>query len=141
SSHGLHVAFRMLDLDGNATLGRTEFQELERMLNQKTSAKSLNEMTSKEEALPHTSLLIYFFGKSGKGQLTFTDMLQFTRNLQKEFWKQEFRLYSAKKEAMNSDQFAKLLLQSTYLDEQDVKEYLERLESRLQSEIVSMLLL
>jgi hypothetical protein len=52
--------------------------------------------------------------------------------------KLQFRLYSAnKKDAMNSDQFAKLLLQSTYLDEQDVKEYLERLESRLQSKIVS----
>lgn len=28
SSHGLNVAFRMLDLDGNATLGITEFQEV-----------------------------------------------------------------------------------------------------------------
>lgn len=28
SSHGLNVAFRMLDLDGNATLGRAEFQEV-----------------------------------------------------------------------------------------------------------------
>ena len=38
---------------------------------------------------------------------------------------------------MNSEQFAQLLLQSTRLDEQDVKEYLERLESRMQTEIVS----
>jgi hypothetical protein len=42
---------------------------------------------------------------------------------------------------MNSEQFAKLLLQSTHLDDQDVKEYLERLQSRLQTEVVSILLL
>ena len=29
SSRGLDVAFRMLDLDGNATLGKAEFQEVD----------------------------------------------------------------------------------------------------------------
>ncbi|XP_028409285.1 calcium uptake protein 2, mitochondrial-like isoform X2 [Dendronephthya gigantea] len=134
SSHGLNVAFRMLDLDGNATLGKTEFQALERMLNQKTSAKSLEKELA-EETSSNSSLLIYFFGKSGKGQLTFADMLQFTRNLQKEFWKQEFRIYSAERDVMNSEQFAKLLLQSTQLDEKDVEEYLERLAGRVQTNI------
>lgn len=41
---------------------------------------------------------------------------------------------------MNSEQFAKLLLQSTQLDEQDVKEYLERLAGRVQTNIVSKLI-
>lgn len=49
----------------------------------------------------------------------------------------QFRLYSAEKDIIKSEQFAKLLLQSTPLDEQDVKEYLQRLESRMQTQIVS----
>ena len=49
----------------------------------------------------------------------------------------QFRLYSAEKNIIKSEQFAKLLLQSTPLDEQDVKEYLQRLESRMQTQIVS----
>ena len=49
----------------------------------------------------------------------------------------QFRLYCAEKDIIKSEQFAKLLLQSTPLDEQDVKEYLQRLESRMQTQIVS----
>lgn len=48
----------------------------------------------------------------------------------------QFRHYSAEKDTIKSDQFAKLLLQSTPLDEQDVKDYLQRLESRLRIEMV-----
>lgn len=38
---------------------------------------------------------------------------------------------------MNSEQFAELLLQSTRLDDSDVQEYLQRLKSRRQQDIVS----
>ena len=48
----------------------------------------------------------------------------------------QFRHYSGEKDIIQGDQFAKLLLQSTPLDEQDVKEYLQRLESRLKTEMV-----
>lgn len=44
SSHGLNVAFRMLDLDGNATLGRAEFQEVYDLLLLYTSMFSKGKM-------------------------------------------------------------------------------------------------
>lgn len=70
-----------------------------------------------------TTLLVHFFGKKGKAELKFEDFYRFMDNLQTEVLEIEFLSYSKGLPTISEEDFARILLRYTNVD--DVNEYLE----------------
>ncbi|XP_030643739.1 calcium uptake protein 3, mitochondrial [Chanos chanos] len=69
-----------------------------------------------------TTLLVHFFGKKGKAELTFDDFYRFMDNLQTEMLEIEFLTYSKGMTTISEEDFARILLR--YTNVEDIKSYL-----------------
>ncbi|XP_026187085.1 calcium uptake protein 3, mitochondrial isoform X2 [Mastacembelus armatus] len=70
-----------------------------------------------------TTLLVHFFGKKGKAELKYDDFYTFMDNLQTEVVEIEFLSYSIGMPTISEEDFARILLRYTNVD--DVNGYLE----------------
>ncbi|XP_029292835.1 calcium uptake protein 3, mitochondrial isoform X3 [Cottoperca gobio] len=70
-----------------------------------------------------TTLLVHFFGKKGKAELTFDDFYRFMDNLQTEVLEIEFLTFSKGMTTISEEDFAKILLRFTNVE--NISAYLE----------------
>uniref|UniRef100_A0A3P8WHU9 Mitochondrial calcium uptake family member 3 n=1 Tax=Cynoglossus semilaevis TaxID=244447 RepID=A0A3P8WHU9_CYNSE len=79
-----------------------------------------------------TTLLVHFFGKKGKAELKFEDFYKFMDNLQTEVLEIEFLSYSKGMPTISEEDFARILLRYTNVD--DVNSYLESVRHSIPDE-------
>ncbi|KAJ3612276.1 hypothetical protein NHX12_020552 [Muraenolepis orangiensis] len=66
-----------------------------------------------ENIMTDTTLLVHFFGKKGKAELTFDDFYRFMDNIQTEMLEIEFLNYSKGMTTISEEDFARILLRFT----------------------------
>ncbi|XP_061577895.1 calcium uptake protein 3, mitochondrial isoform X7 [Cololabis saira] len=127
---GFKIAFNMFDADGNQMVDKREFlvlQEIFRKKNEKRGRKGDAEksaqLRSDENITIDTTLLVHFFGKKGKAELTFDDFYRFMDNIQTEVLEIEFLTYSKGMTTISEEDFAKILLRFTNVE--NINAYLE----------------
>ncbi|XP_076583786.1 calcium uptake protein 3, mitochondrial isoform X3 [Chaetodon auriga] len=79
-----------------------------------------------------TTLLVHFFGKKGKAELTFDDFYRFMDNLQTEVLEIEFLTYSKGMTTISEEDFAKILLRFTNVE--NINAYLENVRQCIPDE-------
>uniref|UniRef100_A0A3Q0SP65 Mitochondrial calcium uptake family member 3 n=1 Tax=Amphilophus citrinellus TaxID=61819 RepID=A0A3Q0SP65_AMPCI len=79
-----------------------------------------------------TTLLVHFFGKKGKAELTFDDFYRFMDNLQTEVLEIEFLTYSKGMTTISEEDFAKILLRFTNVE--NISAYLENVRQCIPDE-------
>uniref|UniRef100_A0AAV2LHA5 EF-hand domain-containing protein n=1 Tax=Knipowitschia caucasica TaxID=637954 RepID=A0AAV2LHA5_KNICA len=79
-----------------------------------------------------TTLLVHFFGKKGKAELTFDDFYRFMDNLQTEVLEIEFLTYSKGMTTISEEDFAKILLRFTNVE--NINAYLENVRQSIPDE-------
>ncbi|KAI9534026.1 Calcium uptake protein 3, mitochondrial [Dissostichus eleginoides] len=79
-----------------------------------------------------TTLLVHFFGKKGKAELTFDDFYRFMDNLQTEMLEIEFLTYSKGMTTISEEDFAKILLRFTNVE--NISAYLENVRQCIPDE-------
>ncbi|XP_013412775.1 calcium uptake protein 3, mitochondrial isoform X5 [Lingula anatina] len=146
---GFHIAFNMFDTDGNQQVDKQEFLVLQRVLD-KTNAsfqtkgpeqadsdvflamilKGDREGVEDIALYADTTLLVHFFGQKGKENLSFQDFARFMENLQTEVLELEFEEYARGMPTISEEDFARVLLHYTQLNQADCEEYIERLKER-----------
>ncbi|XP_045233277.2 calcium uptake protein 2, mitochondrial isoform X4 [Macaca fascicularis] len=101
---GFHVAFKMLDTDGNEMIEKREF---------------FKEATVKEPEI-NTTLQMRFFGKRGQRKLHYKEFRRFMENLQTEIQEMEFLQFSKGLSFMRKEDFAEWLLFFTNTENKDI---------------------
>ncbi|XP_035524681.1 calcium uptake protein 3, mitochondrial [Morone saxatilis] len=148
---GFRIAFNMFDADGNEMVDKREFLVLEEIFRKKKDRKEVAEDVQRldQQSLqlyghhkppPHshvdekteTTLLVHFFGKKGKAELKFEDFYEFMDNLQTEVLEIEFLSYSKGLPTISEEDFARILLRYTNVD--DVSGYLENVRHSIPDE-------
>ncbi|KAG5845019.1 hypothetical protein ANANG_G00134320 [Anguilla anguilla] len=79
-----------------------------------------------------TTLLVHFFGKKGKAELTFDDFYGFMDNLQTEVLEIEFLTYSKGMTTISEEDFARILLR--YTNVENIGSYLENVRQSIPNE-------
>ncbi|XP_048851818.1 calcium uptake protein 3, mitochondrial isoform X4 [Brienomyrus brachyistius] len=85
-----------------------------------------------EGMMVDTTLLVHFFGKKGKAELTFDDFYRFMDNLQTEVLEIEFLTYSKGMTTISEEDFARILLRYTTVD--NISSYLENVRQSIPDE-------
>ncbi|XP_048053390.1 calcium uptake protein 3, mitochondrial isoform X5 [Megalobrama amblycephala] len=85
-----------------------------------------------ENMMIDTTLLVHFFGKKGKAELTFDDFYRFMDNLQTEMLEIEFLTYSKGMTTISEEDFARILLR--YTNVEDIRSYLENVRQCIPDE-------
>ncbi|XP_035386132.1 calcium uptake protein 3, mitochondrial isoform X5 [Electrophorus electricus] len=141
---GFKIAFNMFDADGNQMVDKREFlvlQEIFRKKNEKRGRKGDTEKSAQldfnlervdETMMIDTTLLVHFFGKKGKAELTFDDFYRFMDNLQTEVLEIEFLNYSRGMTTISEEDFARILLR--YTDVEDIRSYLDNVRQTIPDE-------
>ncbi|XP_039530722.1 calcium uptake protein 3, mitochondrial-like isoform X8 [Pimephales promelas] len=141
---GFKIAFNMFDADGNQMVDKREFlvlQEIFRKKNEKKGRKGDAEKSAQldfkleradENMTIDTTLLVHFFGKKGKAELTFDDFYRFMDNLQTEMLEIEFLTYSKGMTTISEEDFARILLR--YTNVEDIRSYLENVRQCIPDE-------
>ncbi|XP_034043385.1 calcium uptake protein 3, mitochondrial isoform X5 [Thalassophryne amazonica] len=150
---GFKIAFNMFDADGNQMVDKREFlvlQEIFRKKNEKKGRKGDAEKSAQltmqlygyqvvpmnsridENMTIDTTLLVHFFGKKGKAELTFDDFYRFMDNLQTEVLEIEFLTYSKGMTTISEEDFAKILLRFTNVE--NINSYLENVRQCIPDE-------
>ncbi|XP_023259002.1 calcium uptake protein 3, mitochondrial-like isoform X4 [Seriola lalandi dorsalis] len=150
---GFKIAFNMFDADGNQMVDKREFmvlQEIFRKKNEKKGRKGDAEKSAQlsmqlygyqvapmnsradESVTIDTTLLVHFFGKKGKAELTFDDFYRFMDNLQTEVLEIEFLTYSKGMTTISEEDFAKILLRFTNVE--NISAYLENVRQCIPDE-------
>ncbi|XP_043546194.1 calcium uptake protein 3, mitochondrial isoform X5 [Chiloscyllium plagiosum] len=151
---GFKIAFNMFDTDGNEMVDKKEFlvlQEIFRKKNEKRGRRGDDEEKSAQVNLqlfgyqyapPHsraeenffvdTTLLVHFFGRRGKAELNFDDFYKFMDNIQTEILETEFLSYSKGMTTISEEDFARILLRFTNVD--NTSTYLESVRQRIPEE-------
>ncbi|XP_049899031.1 calcium uptake protein 3, mitochondrial isoform X2 [Epinephelus moara] len=93
------------------------------VLRRGTSQVLFSDLAEHMDEKTETTLLVHFFGKKGKAELKFEDFYRFMDNLQTEVLEIEFLSYSKGLPTISEEDFARILLRYTNVD--DVNEYLE----------------
>ncbi|XP_030669108.1 calcium uptake protein 2, mitochondrial isoform X2 [Nomascus leucogenys] len=101
---GFHVAFKMLDTDGNEMIEKREF---------------FKEAIVKETEI-NTTLQMHFFGKRGQRKLHYKEFRRFMENLQTEIQEMEFLQFSKGLSFMRKEDFAEWLLFFTNTENKDI---------------------
>ncbi|XP_063553257.1 calcium uptake protein 2, mitochondrial isoform X2 [Gorilla gorilla gorilla] len=101
---GFHVAFKMLDTDGNEMIEKREF---------------FKEAIVKEPEI-NTTLQMRFFGKRGQRKLHYKEFRRFMENLQTEIQEMEFLQFSKGLSFMRKEDFAEWLLFFTNTENKDI---------------------
>ncbi|XP_015228168.1 PREDICTED: calcium uptake protein 3, mitochondrial isoform X6 [Cyprinodon variegatus] len=141
---GFKIAFNMFDADGNQMVDKREFlvlQEIFRKKNEKKGRRGDAEKSAQltmqlygyqvapmssrtdESITIDTTILVHFFGKKGKAELTFDDFYRFMDNLQTEVLEIEFLTYSKGMTTISEEDFAKILLRFTNVE--NISAYME----------------
>ncbi|XP_056628177.1 calcium uptake protein 3, mitochondrial isoform X8 [Triplophysa dalaica] len=136
---GFKIAFNMFDADDNQMVDKREFhvlQEIFRKKNEKRSRKGNAEKSAQlrgdENMMVDTTLLVHFFGKKGKAELTFDDFYRFMDNIQTEMLEIEFLTYSKGMTTISEEDFARILLR--YTNVEDIRSYLENVRQCIPDE-------
>ncbi|XP_057187044.1 calcium uptake protein 3, mitochondrial isoform X3 [Triplophysa rosa] len=136
---GFKIAFNMFDADDNQMVDKREFhvlQEIFRKKNEKKSRKGDAEKSAQlrgdENMMVDTTLLVHFFGKKGKAELTFDDFYRFMDNIQTEMLEIEFLTYSKGMTTISEEDFARILLR--YTNVEDIRSYLENVRQCIPDE-------
>ncbi|KAI1887621.1 hypothetical protein AGOR_G00192200 [Albula goreensis] len=85
-----------------------------------------------ENMMIDTTLLVHFFGKKGKAELTFDDFYRFMDNLQTEVLEIEFLTYSKGMTTISEEDFARILLR--YTNVENISSYLENVRQSIPDE-------
>uniref|UniRef100_A0A8C5WNK5 Mitochondrial calcium uptake 2 n=1 Tax=Laticauda laticaudata TaxID=8630 RepID=A0A8C5WNK5_LATLA len=118
---GFHIAFKMLDADGNEQVEKKEFFKESEM----------------EGSDINTMLLVHFFGKGGKDKLQYSEFQRFMQDLQAEVQEMEFNQFSKGLTFMRKEDFVEWLLYFT--DEENNEIYWQNVKERIQAgESISM---
>lgn len=157
---GFKIAFAMLDQDGNERIDKDEFKVLETVFSSAAKERKTQQIAeelgieTEEEKPPaeqevkkfvfddtehglsrshavDTSLLIYFFGKRGDGELGFEEFRKFMDNLQTEVLQMEYNEFAKGAETITEMDFARILLRYTFLNTEEYETILDRLADRL----------
>ncbi|CAN9501524.1 unnamed protein product [Ophioblennius macclurei] len=128
---GFHIAFKMLDVDGNEHVDKKEFLKLKKIIGK---SKRRVQKDDAETAVVdgdgvNTSLQAYFFGKRGTGKLQYQEFRRFMEDLQAEVQEMEFRQFSRGMDTMRREDFAEWLLH--YTSEEDNEVYWENMRKRI----------
>ncbi|XP_072426158.1 calcium uptake protein 3, mitochondrial isoform X6 [Chiloscyllium punctatum] len=136
---GFKIAFNMFDTDGNEMVDKKEFlvlQEIFRKKNEKRGRRGDDEEKSAQRAEENffvdTTLLVHFFGRRGKAELNFDDFYKFMDNIQTEILETEFLSYSKGMTTISEEDFARILLRYTNVD--NTSTYLESVRQRIPEE-------
>ncbi|KAM6179371.1 calcium uptake protein 2, mitochondrial isoform 2-T2 [Erethizon dorsatum] len=123
---GFHVAFKMLDTDGNEMIEKKEFLKLQKIISKqddfkimKTNETECQDQTMKESEI-NTTLQIHFFGKRGERKLHYKEFRRFMENLQAEVQEMEFIQFSKGLNFMRKEDFAEWLLFFTNTENKDI---------------------
>uniref|UniRef100_A0A8D2JM67 Calcium uptake protein 2, mitochondrial n=1 Tax=Sciurus vulgaris TaxID=55149 RepID=A0A8D2JM67_SCIVU len=123
---GFHVAFKMLDADGNEMIEKKEFFKLQKIISKQDDLKTMktNEIECQEpiekEPEINTTLQMHFFGKRGERKLHYKEFRRFTENLQTEIQEMEFLQFSKGLSFMRKEDFAEWLLFFTNTENKDI---------------------
>ncbi|XP_060720656.1 calcium uptake protein 3, mitochondrial isoform X4 [Tachysurus vachellii] len=136
---GFKIAFNMFDADGNQMVDKQEFLVLQEIFRKKNEKKGRKGDADKSALLRtddgmtvDTTLLVHFFGKKGKAELTFEDFYRFMDNLQTEVLEIEFLTYSKGMITISEEDFARILLR--YTNVEDIRSYLENVRQSIPDE-------
>ncbi|XP_043983415.1 calcium uptake protein 3, mitochondrial isoform X4 [Gambusia affinis] len=134
---GFWIAFNMFDADGNEMVDKREFLVLEEIFRKKKDRKDVADDVQRLEEQhvdekTETTLLVHFFGKKGKAELKFEDFYKFMDNLQTEVLEIEFLSYSKGMPTISEEDFARILLRYTNVD--DVSGYMENVRHSIPDE-------
>ncbi|KAM7114476.1 calcium uptake protein 2, mitochondrial isoform 4-T4 [Molossus nigricans] len=122
---GFHVAFKMLDADGNEMVEKKEFFKLQKIISKQDDLKTVaNETECQEPNVKepdiNTTLQIHFFGKRGERKLHYREFRRFMENLQTEVQEMEFLQFSKGLSFMRKEDFAEWLLFFTNTENKDI---------------------
>ncbi|XP_047409081.1 calcium uptake protein 2, mitochondrial isoform X3 [Sciurus carolinensis] len=123
---GFHVAFKMLDVDGNEMIEKKEFFKLQKIISKQDDLKTMktNEIECQEPIVKepeiNTTLQMHFFGKRGERKLHYKEFRRFTENLQTEIQEMEFLQFSKGLSFMRKEDFAEWLLFFTNTENKDI---------------------
>ncbi|XP_035521890.1 calcium uptake protein 2, mitochondrial [Morone saxatilis] len=128
---GFHIAFKMLDVDGNEHVDKKEFLKLKKILGKSKMRvpKDSTETPVEEGEGVNTTLQAYFFGKKGENKLQYQDFRRFMEDLQAEVQEMEFLQFSKGMGTMRREDFAEWLLH--YTNEEDNEVYWENMRKRI----------
>ncbi|KAM8847959.1 calcium uptake protein 3, mitochondrial isoform 6-T6 [Synchiropus picturatus] len=134
---GFRIAFNMFDADGNEMVDKREFLVLGEIFRKKKDRTEVSEDVQKfdlqqADDKTETTLLVHFFGTRGKAELKFEDFYKFMDDLQTELLEVEFLSYSKGMPTISQEDFARILLRYTNVD--DVSSYLENVRHCMQEE-------
>ncbi|XP_048460985.1 calcium uptake protein 3, mitochondrial isoform X2 [Rhincodon typus] len=87
---------------------------------------------AEENFFVDTTLLVHFFGRKGKAELNFNDFYKFMDNIQTEILETEFLSYSKGMTTISEEDFARILLRYTNVD--NTSTYLESVRQRIPEE-------
>ncbi|XP_004639420.1 calcium uptake protein 2, mitochondrial [Octodon degus] len=123
---GFHVAFKMLDTDGNEMIEKKEFFKLQKIISKqddfkimKTNERQCQDQTMTESEI-NTTLQMHFFGKRGERKLHYKEFRRFMENLQAEVQEMEFIQFSKGLNFMRKEDFAEWLLFFTNTENKDI---------------------
>ncbi|XP_013879586.1 calcium uptake protein 3, mitochondrial [Austrofundulus limnaeus] len=102
------------------------------VLRRGTSRVLFSDLTEHVDEKTETTLLVHFFGKKGKAELKFEDFYKFMDNLQTEVLEIEFLSYSKGMPTISEEDFARILLRYTNVD--DVSGYMENVRHSIPDE-------
>ncbi|XP_045700824.1 calcium uptake protein 2, mitochondrial isoform X1 [Phyllostomus hastatus] len=122
---GFHVAFKMLDADGDEMVEKKEFFKLQKIISKQDDLKTItNETECQEPEVKepeiNTTLQIRFFGKRGERKLHYREFRRFMENLQTEVQEMEFLQFSKGLSFMRKEDFAEWLLFFTNTENKDI---------------------
>ncbi|XP_036436027.1 calcium uptake protein 2, mitochondrial [Colossoma macropomum] len=127
---GFHIAFKMLDIDGNEQVDKKEFEKLKIIIGQRKVSKDAAETAAAEDGdEPSTTLQAFFFGRKGQNKLQYKEFCRFMEDLQAEVQEMEFLQFSKGMDTMRREDFAEWLLY--YTNEEDNEAYLENMRKRI----------
>ncbi|XP_060904856.1 calcium uptake protein 3, mitochondrial isoform X1 [Labrus mixtus] len=109
-----------------------EAQGMWDVLRRGSSQVLFSDLTEHVNDKTETTLLVHFFGKKGKAELKFEDFYQFMDNMQTEMLEIEFLSYSKGLPTISEEDFARILLRYTNVD--DVSGYLENVRHSIPDE-------
>ncbi|KAM9846671.1 calcium uptake protein 2, mitochondrial [Aulostomus maculatus] len=128
---GFHIAFKMLDVDGNEHVDKKEFMTLKKIIgkNKGRLAKNIAERPVEEGGSVDTTLQAYFFGRKGENKLQYQEFCLFMEDLQAEVQEMEFLQFSRGMDTMRREDFAEWLLH--YTNEEDNEVYWENMRKKI----------
>ncbi|KAJ6662317.1 hypothetical protein lerEdw1_012481, partial [Lerista edwardsae] len=140
---GFHIAFKMLDADGNEQVEKKEFFKFQKIIGKQDELKAVSgdetlcQEAESEASDVNTMLLVHFFGRRGKDKLQYSEFYRFMQNLQTEVQEMEFIQFSKGLNIMTKEDFIEWLLYFT--NEENNEVYWQNVKQRIRAgESISM---